>query len=225
MPIESLDSRLTAAPDPLADLGLVQEGQAKDNELGQSEFLKLMTTQLKSQDPLEPMDNGAFIGQMAQFSTVSGMEKLIASVDSLASSLTGGRALEASSLIGREVLVPAPPVVDTAAIGSSRGAVDLLGGALDVRLRIEDASGALLTSVDLGDAEAGLLTFDYGALPEARGRVRLTAEGTVDGERIELPVLHERSVESVTLDTGAGAPELALRGGGTTALDAIRRMY
>lgn len=224
MPIESLDSRLASAADPLADLRL-QEGQAKNNELGQSEFLKLMTTQLSSQDPLEPMDNGAFIGQMAQFSTVSGMEKLIASVDALASSLTGGQAVEASSLIDREVLVPAPPIVDTAAIDSGRGAVDLLDDAFDVRLRIEDASGALLTSVELGDARAGLLSFDYGSLPAAQGRIRLSAEGTVDGERVELPVLHERSVESVTLDAGAGAPELALRGGGTTALDAIRRMY
>ena len=46
--------------------------KAKD-QLGQEDFLKLMTTQLQNQDPFAPMENGEFIAQMAQFSTVTGI--------------------------------------------------------------------------------------------------------------------------------------------------------
>ena len=122
MTIQNLSSLSASGNDPLAALGLAQTNEAKSNELGQSDFLKLMTTQLQSQDPLEPMENGDFIAQLAQFSTVSGMETLVETVNTLASALTGGQALEASNLLGRGVLVAAPDVIDTDAISGSSSA-------------------------------------------------------------------------------------------------------
>ena len=109
--------------DPLAALGLTPAAQTRRDELGQSEFLELMTTQLQSQDPLEPMENGAFIAQLAQFSTVSGMDRLVETVDTLAQSLAGSSALEAGNLLDRSALVPAdsrPPACRVMRVASER---------------------------------------------------------------------------------------------------------
>lgn len=77
----------------------------KSNELGQNEFLDLMLAQLKNQDPFKPLENGEFVAQMAQFSTVSGIEEMNASLKGVSDSLQGNRLLEASNLIGRTALV------------------------------------------------------------------------------------------------------------------------
>ena len=100
----------TSSDNPYADLGIaVKQQSAAGNKqsLGQTDFLKLMTTQLQYQDPFKPMDNGEFLGQMAQFSTVSGIQDLQASFSSLASSLQTSQALQGASLVGHAVLVPA----------------------------------------------------------------------------------------------------------------------
>jgi len=77
----------------------------KSNEIGQNEFLELMLAQLKNQDPFQPLENGEFVAQMAQFSTVSGIEEMNASLKGMSDSLQGNRLLEASNLIGRTALV------------------------------------------------------------------------------------------------------------------------
>ena len=93
-----------------AQLGLTApaagENKAND-ELGQAEFLELMTAQLKYQDPLKPMENGDFLGQMAQFGTVSGINDLNATINTMSASFQSNQALQASTLVGRRVLVAA----------------------------------------------------------------------------------------------------------------------
>ena len=88
-------------------LGLTQTPETKkaNDELGQAEFLELMTSQLKFQDPLKPMENGDFLAQMAQFGTVSGINDLNANFNSMAASFQSNQALQASTLVGRKVLV------------------------------------------------------------------------------------------------------------------------
>src|SRR3569832_1390840 len=70
------------------------------DKLGQSDFLKLMTTQMRNQDPMQPMDNGAFLGQIAQLSQVSGIQDMQASVKQLVDTLSSNQAMQASSLVG-----------------------------------------------------------------------------------------------------------------------------
>ena len=73
--------------------------------MGQDDFLRLMTTQLQAQDPMEPMKTGEIFSQLAQFGTVSGIQDLQESFDSLASNLQSMQALQASSMVGQTVLV------------------------------------------------------------------------------------------------------------------------
>ena len=74
--------------------------------LGQEDFLKLMTTQLQNQDPFAPMENGDFIAQMAQFSTVTGITEMGNEMKALNDKLDSFRIATASQYLGHSVLVP-----------------------------------------------------------------------------------------------------------------------
>ena len=90
------------------DLGLTQRQQPQkpNDSLGQAEFLRLMTTQLANQDPLQPIQDADFIAQMAQFGTVNGITELQSSFDTLASAMQSNQALQASVMVGRTVTTP-----------------------------------------------------------------------------------------------------------------------
>ncbi|MBE0509915.1 MAG: flagellar hook assembly protein FlgD, partial [Gammaproteobacteria bacterium] len=80
--------------------------EKKTGELGQDEFMTLMLAQMKHQDPMNPMENGDFIAQLAQFRTVTGIDQLNNSFNGFSQTMQSSQALQASSLVGREVLVP-----------------------------------------------------------------------------------------------------------------------
>ncbi len=119
-----------------------QEQQPQD-ELAQEDFLTLMITQFKNQDPFEPMDNGEFLGQLAQFSTVNGIDSLNASFASLAGALRDEQALQAANLVGRTVLAQADSGYFDGA-SPLGGAVELGAAAGSVQIDITDRSGQLL---------------------------------------------------------------------------------
>jgi len=126
------------------------QAPSQSNELGQEDFLTLLTTQLRNQDPLNPLQNTEFLGQMAQFSTVSGIDRMNASLESLGGGLRDLRIGMASNLVGQSVLVPATEVFPSAD-GAIRGEIELDDpvDALSVRI-IDPDTGAVLHSQDLG---------------------------------------------------------------------------
>ncbi len=134
---------INAHDDLLASLGVTPFAEKKavrdPSELGIDAFLELMVTQLKNQDPSAPMDNTQMLTQMSQFASVSGLDKLNESFADLSSSMTSDQALQAGSLIGREVLVPTDTGYLTSG-GTVRGQVELAHSA-DVVIRISDATG------------------------------------------------------------------------------------
>ena len=95
MEISTFDNDALFAPPPQ---------QRSNDELGQEDFLTLMISQFRNQDPFEPMDNGDFLGQLAQFGTVSGIENLNSAFAGLAGSIQSEQALQAANLVGRDVL-------------------------------------------------------------------------------------------------------------------------
>ena len=100
------NSSLTAILDKLGVSSYDENKPKAKDSLGQEDFLKLMTTQLQNQDPFAPMENGEFIAQMAQFSTVTGITEMGQTLKSLASQLNEFRVATASDLLGHSVLVP-----------------------------------------------------------------------------------------------------------------------
>jgi flagellar basal-body rod modification protein FlgD len=141
------------------------KAEAKD-ELGQDEFLKLMTTQLQNQDPFAPMDNGDFIAQMAQFSSVSGINQLNDTMGAMAGQIEQFRIATASSMMGHSVLVPG----DTARAdenGEIHGVMDLDGTSIDTKVTYTDAvTGAVLKTADMGAQASGLVGFAWTDLPD-----------------------------------------------------------
>ena len=207
---------------PIGDSSLLPPPpEAKPNdELGQADFLTLMITQFRNQDPFEPMDNGEFLGQLAQFSTVNGIDSLNTQFDSLANSIRGEQALQAANLVGHKVLA----VADSGYLadeGRIDGVVELGASTSDVQIDIVDANGALLKTLSLGQQPAGLARFSWdGTNGEgeavAPGHYRIDARIVRGAEVESAPTAIESTVESVTL--GQYGEEMSLNVVGGTAL-------
>ena len=177
-----------------AKLGISQTPEtqkAKKDTLGQSDFLKLMTTQLQNQDPFAPMDNGDFIAQMAQFSTVTGIQEINNSIGRLVEEFDQARIATASNLLGHSVLVPG----DTGKAdseGELHGVLDLPEGTISTELRYLDAdTGSELHFEDLGPRPAGPVGFSWKSIPQ---------EILGENKRIKI---------EATIDTGAGPEQLS----------------
>jgi flagellar hook assembly protein FlgD len=122
---------------------------ATKKQLGQSDFLKLMLTQFKNQDPTKPVDSAQYVAQLAQFSQVQGLADLNSAFKTLSDSVTSNQALQASSLLGREVLVPGS-IATLAQGGTLSGAVDLPQSSGRVTVNIIDGSGSIVRQINLG---------------------------------------------------------------------------
>lgn len=183
--------------------------------LNQQDFLKLLTTQLQNQDPFAPMENGEFLGQMAQFSTVSGIQQIN---DTLGAMSSGGgiganRIATASSLLGHQVLLPGTQA-RADENGEIHGMVDLPQDAENVRVTFRDnATGAVLHELDLGAQPAGLLGFSWPDLPahlrDSRTPVRVSVQTLAGGAEGSIgPSVYAR-VTGVEMP--AGSDEINLR--------------
>lgn len=133
---------------------------ASSNAASEQRFLKLLTTQLNNQDPLNPLDNAQLTSQLAQMSTVSGIEKLNATLQSLVDQSGSNQVLQAASLIGRSVLVPGQQLAlqQGAAVPF---AVDLAAPSESVKVTISNAAGQTVRSYDLGALPPGVKNLSW----------------------------------------------------------------
>ena len=125
----------------------------KKAEDAQDRFLKLLVTQMKNQDPLSPLDNAQVTSQLAQLSTVEGIDKLNTTVAGLQTSYQNSQALQSASLIGRGVLAPGKSVDLTG--GKAIFGVEMTEPADNVKVIIRDAGKRALHTVDLGPKDSG----------------------------------------------------------------------
>jgi flagellar basal-body rod modification protein FlgD len=203
-------------------------GEADDrSKLGQADFLKLMTTQLQNQDPFAPMENGEFLAQIAQFSTVSGIQDLQASFEKLSQSLVSNQALQATNLVGRSVLAP----TGVAALeqgGAVKGVVEVPASSNEVKVTIHAASGETIRNLHLGGQPAGNAHFQWDGIKDdgahaAPGTYFVVASGQYDGRQVALDTLLSSTVDSVTLG-GDGGLLLDLRGVGPLDFTQVRQI-
>lgn len=200
-------------------------GQSTD-ELGQQDFLKLMIAQLKNQDPVNPADNTEFLGQIAQFRMVSGIDEMGTSFQGISSNLYAAQAMQASQLVGKDVLTES----ETATLVEGQPVEGMLESEDTVthgRLLIQDASGSLVDSIDLGIVRAGAQRFSWNGLLEdgsqaPAGEYVIRAEGLVNGELTAIPVSHFSKVESVSVDRANQNVLLHLANGKAVGLPQVR---
>ncbi len=182
--------------------------QANTNELGQEDFLSLLTTQLANQDPFEPVDNQAFVAQMAQFSSLSSMQELTTGFNSLAASLASNQALQASALVGRNVYLPTG-VGYLEAGGQLEGRTTLAQTTQDIYMDVKNEQGELVRRVNLGAYQQGDLDFSWDGRNEAgeqmpEGKYEVSLFGRVGEQTEQLGTTMRARVSSVNLGGSSG---------------------
>lgn len=212
----------------LDTLGLSQANTTtkdKYSELGADAFLELMIAQIQNQNPLEPMENGDFIAQLAQFSSTSGIQDLNDSFAGLASSLQSYQALQASSLIGREVLVAS----DTGSLQSDDtldGRVALESSTTQLVIEIEDMSGQVVRQINLGSQRAGVAEFSWDGLNDSGqamspGTYRVRANAMIEGKPTAMDTAIYLPVESVNLMSNSRDIQLNMSGIGSVGMSQV----
>ena len=230
-------SAVSSFDDTLSKLGIGRQGVAgtpklqtavEANMLGQDAFLKLMTEQLKNQDPFEPVKNENMVAQMAQFSSVTGISEMNKTLKSVADQLGGANASQAVSYVGRAVLVEGDTAY-AAEDGSLAAVLPLAEGADEIVVQVSDQAGNLLRTMNLGAQPKGDLDVNWdgktdngGAAPA--GPYKITASALRNGTRVASPVSVWAPVTSVSLGTDGGAPMLNLAGLGQKPLSAVRQV-
>ncbi|QDE40564.1 flagellar hook capping protein [Luteibacter pinisoli] len=140
--------------------GTSTASQLQSQTLDQSDFLKLMVTQMTNQDPTKPMDANDMVAQMAQFSQVAATQQLQTSFDTLSSNLTGDQFVRAASLVGTDVLIPSS-AVKLADGGSVDGAVNVPQSGTYVNVTVKDSAGNVVRTIPMGQPDAGLQQFSW----------------------------------------------------------------
>ncbi|ATG91871.1 flagellar hook assembly protein FlgD [Methylomonas koyamae] len=223
----------TSAIDTFNSLGLATTATAsastQKQSLGQDQFLKLLTTQLTHQDPLKPMDNGEFLGQMAQFSTVSGIQDLQASFKDFAGSISSNQALQASGLVGRRVSAPSTEAL-LGAGGSVSGDFELPSSSPEVTVKIIDPeTGSTIRTIDKGAQSAGTTTFTWdgkdgnGNLADP-GVYKIEAAAKIDGVNTVLATNIQSLVKSVTMGSSNSSMQVNLDGLGPVKFSQIKQI-
>jgi len=193
---------------------------------GQEQFLTMMLAQLKNQDPLKPLEPSEFLGQLAQFSTVTGVQEMQKSLGTMVEALRSSQALEGATFVGRDVLAPGRTGVFDGA-SAVRGAVEMPAGVAAAELIIRDAAGAVVRTAPL-DPRAGLTGFAWDGRnnagnPAAPGAYQIEVAAR-RGDRTEaLETMLQSRVDSVTLDTG-GAGLMLNTMNGTLPISVVRRV-
>jgi len=201
-------------PEQAAAAAAANAANAKKNELNQDDFLTLMITQLKNQDPFKPMDPAQYVGQLAQFSSVSGLANMNKNITALTDSLRGNQVLDGAALIGRTVIAEGDTVYRYAAAEGTeaiptQGAIDVPAGASSVQLVVRDAAGSLVKSQAL-ETRAGVRGFSWDGSTDSgtiapTGAYKIEVIAKVGDRNISLNTSVAAQVSSVALDPANGA--------------------
>lgn len=180
----------------------------------QNRFMTLLVTQMKNQDPLNPLDNAQVTSQLAQLSTVTGIDKLNQTMQAMVDSMSGAQSLQAANMIGHGVLVPGSGLALVG--GKAVYGIELSGPTDKVQVTISDGAGNPVRTIDLGAKQAGTLALAWdgatqsgGAAPD--GRYQVTVSALRGGQPVTAQPLAFGDVLSVS--TGSGGAKLNLGGG------------
>jgi len=222
------DINTNSAGDVLSDYRYEPKVETSgDNELGKNQFMELMIAQMENQNPLEPQDNGQFISQLAEFSSLEEMQKLSGSVNDFASQYQSTQALQASAMVGRTVLVPgteSPLGVD----GSISGIIELPESTGSLIVNIYNGSGELVNNFNMGQQVAGTVPFIWdGTNSEGEympyDEYTFKVEANQGGEMKQMSTLLSANVNSVSIGQG-GEITLNLSGMGSIPLENVREI-
>lgn len=201
---------------------------AVSNSIGdiQDRFLTLLVTQLKNQDPMNPMENAELTSQLAQMSTVEGINKLNASFEALLGGYQASQTLQAAALIDHTVLVKG----DLLALGENGAAGRVvLGAAADsVVVTVKDVNGNIVKTIDLGAQPAGAIDFAWDGTDAAgealeTGEYRFSVQASSNGAAVTATTYALGLVSSVVL--AGNDVKVEVSGMGTRDLSEIIQIF
>lgn len=206
----------------------VSAGAAKGKDTvseAQDRFLTLLVTQMKNQDPLNPMENAELTSQLAQLSTVSGIEKMNSALETLLGSYQSSQALQAASLIGHGVMVPgnSTELQD----GTALMGIELAQPADRVKVTVRDTGGNVVHTFTLENQSAGIYPMAWDGKTDegsdaVSGRYTFDVEATTGGQNVEATALSFGQVASVT--TAGQGVRINVPGLGDLAFSDVRQI-
>jgi flagellar basal-body rod modification protein FlgD len=206
-----------------------EQSRPAEQELDRNAFLRLFTTQLQSQNPLDPMKNEAFVAQLAQFSTLEATTSMSASLDSFVSGQQEERILRGANLLGKQVF--APDVTMYQSGGSPLDGVVQLDRSVDnLKLYVVNADNdQIVNQLDLGPQIQGEVAFGWNggdgngdAAPE--GNYVFRAVGYIGDENFELPAMAQAKITGVSWDEALGEIFVEIADGRSIALSEISQI-
>ncbi|MBC3766791.1 flagellar hook assembly protein FlgD [Neptunicella marina] len=194
----------------------IEDGQKDNGKLSQEDFFSLLTEQLSNQDPTKPVDNDQMIAQMTQFTMADSLNQLNEKFDTFAASMTSNQALQASSLIGQNVLIQGNETVMQEGEDVT-GMIITDQASYSMKLTIQNSYGETVRVMPLGDHAAGNIEFTWDGKDQngnqlPAGNYTIKANGTVGGESEELVTAMHRHVDSVSLASSSQGIILNLQG-------------
>ena len=182
----------------------VAVADGSEQRLTQEDFFSLLTEQLANQDPTTPVDNDQMVAQMTSFTMADGISQLNEKFESFAASMTSNQALQASSLIGQQVLVEGN-VGYMAEEGAGFSGVLVNDQTVqDLKITIENQYGEIVKTIDAGTQAAGNIQFNWDGTdtngnPMPAGEYVVNANGSVNNEGTSVPTAINRQVGSVSM--------------------------
>lgn len=211
------------------NLGLRTKPVEQEKMSESDQFLHLMLAQIQNQDPMKPMENGEFLSQLAQMNMASGVSDMKESFSGMAETLQSNQALQASSMVGRTVVVPSENA--PLANGKLQGAVALPEDANKIDVRIYSQEGVLVNTVKMGATSSGLIEFSWNGkdasgnnLPEGEYEIKATATYS-NGLSESVPTVANAVVESVTIGRGGQGLALNLDGLGSWRMSDVLQIH
>ncbi len=196
--------------------------------MGQTAFLTLFTTQLQNQNPLDPMENEAFVAQLAQFSQLEATTKMSDNLQNLVASMSNERMSAASGLLGRKIAISDGKAMLS---GSQpvEGSVALANDVDSITLKVFSADGKLVRTGEIGAQKKGDFLFSWDGKDDygnqlGDGVYRMEASVTRFGKSSKMPVSTMAMVKSVTTDPTTGDMQVELEDGSKVSMTQISRV-
>jgi flagellar basal-body rod modification protein FlgD len=214
---------MAITPITSASTSSLTAGSASDVKATKDNFLKLLVTQMKYQDPMNPMDSAQMTSQIAQLNTVEGINQLNATVSSLQASLMASQSMQSASLIGKTILADGNSI--SLLNGSANLSMRLEGAAESVVVDVINSSGRIIKTTNLGANAAGIKSFTWdgstnegGTAPDGQYTFQVNAKKL--NQTVPVTPLTQATVSGVEL-TSAGT-QLSLNNGTNIAMSTIR---
>ena len=206
----------------------IAKPKATSTGASQQDFLKLFTTQLQNQNPLDPTKNEAFVAQLAQFSQLEATTNMATQLTTFVTSMSGDRMLSGATMIGQKVAVDGAPVVMSGG-QPVQGIIDLPAGAEGMRLEILDSQGNLVREQIAGPQTPGEVTLTWDGLDSsgaavADGNYAFKATITSGGQTTNPTVKTLATVRSISQVDAKSPLMLQVDGGLSVALSDVKRI-